>query len=293
MGPESPCADIVPPAMFPRFFVIGAQKSGTSTLHAHLDAHAEISMPRPKEVNFFLPWVYRPDGVSWYESHFRDDGLLHGEAAPEYTNHPVSAGVAERIHAHVPDARLIYIMRDPVERLVSHWQHAYARGIVDLELPELYHWAVFPRSDYVNRSRYWLQLAPFRAEFPDTSILLLTLEELRADPAETMRRVFTFLGVSPDPAGSAAGTVHNPASARRRTRRLPAAIASTRIGRVAQRAAGRLPGRVQRSAQRIVTRAVPKPVLEPELRDKIAALLRDDVECLRAQTGRSFAEWSI
>jgi hypothetical protein len=280
--------------MFPTFFVIGAQKSGTSSLHEYLDRHPDISMPRPKkEVNFFLPWIY-PRGTEWYLSHFRDDGLMHGEASPEYTNYPYFGDVAPRMHEHVPDARLIYIMRDPVARLVSHWQHVYAREIIHVGLAELTRGERFGESEYVWRSRYMFQLDRYREHFGDDAILLLTFEELVRDSAATMATVYRFLGVAEgavDP--DAFGTLFNPSAVRRRARPTTIRLRGTPVGRAVGALARRTHPRIVRLAAKPLSQAVPKPVLEPEVRRRIEAALVEDVARLRAHTGRDFAEWSI
>jgi len=105
--------------MLPNFIIIGAQKCGTTSLHHYLDQHDEIVMSKVKELNFFNEELNWSKGLKWYEAHFQGEGKMRGEASPHYTNYPMSPGVAKRMKEIVPDAKIIYLVRDPVERLIS------------------------------------------------------------------------------------------------------------------------------------------------------------------------------
>jgi hypothetical protein len=107
----------------PSLIVIGAQKCGTSSLHAYLDAHPEIAMSTPKELDFFggPGFANWERGVDWYRAQFDPEAPVRGESSPSYTAYPFVVGTPERIHALVPGAKLIYMVRDPIERLLSQW----------------------------------------------------------------------------------------------------------------------------------------------------------------------------
>ena len=103
--------------MLPNLIVIGAPKGGTTSLHHYLGAHPDVFMSRRKELGLFDREDWR-DRVEWYERQFPDRPRGYaGESSPAYSMHPTVAGVPERIHELLPDARLIYLVRDPVERL--------------------------------------------------------------------------------------------------------------------------------------------------------------------------------
>ena len=114
----------------PDFVIIGAMKCGTSTLQAQLSAQPGIFMCEPKEPNFFSDDEIWSRGVSWYESLFRDAqaGSLMGEASTHYTKLPHHPMTVDRMRRHLPDARLIYMVRDPFARMVSHYLHAWSQG---------------------------------------------------------------------------------------------------------------------------------------------------------------------
>ncbi|MBW1859792.1 MAG: sulfotransferase domain-containing protein, partial [Deltaproteobacteria bacterium] len=110
---------------------IGALKCGTTSLHYYLGLHPEISMSREKELYFFVKECNWYKGVDWYKSHFSGQSRIYGECTPIYTAYPVYRGVAERMHGVVPGAKLIYVVRDPIDRLVSHYVHACEMGRED------------------------------------------------------------------------------------------------------------------------------------------------------------------
>src|SRR4051812_36073420 len=109
----------------PTFLVIGAAKSGTTSLHSYLDLHPRVAMSEPKEPSFFNreDWEIRRD---WYESLFDPAAEVRGESSTAYTRYPIVRGAPERIRALVPDAKLVYVVRDPIDRLVAHWVQSYA-----------------------------------------------------------------------------------------------------------------------------------------------------------------------
>jgi hypothetical protein len=109
----------------PHFLVLGAQKAGTTALYAYLRWHPAITGPSWKEVSFFDRHWWR--GPAWYRGQFplRSGTRLVGEASPSYLFHPLAP---ERVGALVPDARLVALLRDPVARAYSHYQHEVALG---------------------------------------------------------------------------------------------------------------------------------------------------------------------
>ena len=98
----------------------------------------------------------------------------------------------DRIHEHIPDAKLIYMVRDPISRILSHWCHAVGAGYETRPMEE-----ALARGDqtYVTRSRYWMQLQPYLERFDRTQIEVITQEELQTDREGTMRKAFRFAGV--------------------------------------------------------------------------------------------------
>ena len=124
--------------VLPNLVVIGGLKCGTTSLHHYLNLHPEVEMSRPKELNFFvaeLNWSLGPD---WYSSHFGGGAPIRGESSPHYTNRPRFDGVAERMRSMLADARLIYMVRDPIDRMLSHYLHNVGGGYDDRPLAEAF-----------------------------------------------------------------------------------------------------------------------------------------------------------
>ena len=195
----------------PDFLILGAQKAGTTALYAYLRWHPQITGPSFKEVSFFDRHYAR--GERWYRAHLpvRRSGIV-GEASPSYLFHPLAP---ERVARMLPRARVIALLRDPVDRAFSHYQHEVALGREELpfedalaredermegELDRMlrdpayfsYPWWNYT---YAARGRYAEQLERWLAAFPREQLLALFTEELAADTAGTYGRVLDFLGV--------------------------------------------------------------------------------------------------
>ena len=113
----------------PNLIVIGGLKCGTTSLHHYLNLHPEIAMSRPKELNFFVAELNWDLGPDWYASHFDRAAPVRGETSPHYTNLPRFGGVAERMREVLgAEARIVYMVRDPIDRMLSHYLHNVGGG---------------------------------------------------------------------------------------------------------------------------------------------------------------------
>lgn len=188
----------------PNLIVIGAMKCGTTALHRCLDLHPDIAMSEPKELNFFCG-PKRPSGegersrwlagnwhrgVGWYAAQFRP-APVRGEASPGYTS-PSFPEAAERMARVVPEARLVYAVRDPVGRAVSQYLHHSSEGAEKRPIGEA---LLDPESQYLGRSRYYARLEPFLARFPRERIFICSQEDLSARCRRTLRELYRFAGV--------------------------------------------------------------------------------------------------
>ena len=275
----------------PNLVVIGGLKCGTTSLHHYLNLHPEIAMSRPKELNFFvreLNWALGPD---WYASHFDRDAPVRGESSPHYTNLPRFAGVAERMRELLgSEARVIYMVRDPIDRMLSHYLHNVGGGYEQRPLEEA---LADAGSAYFARSRYAMQLTPYLDAFGNERVHVVAREELGAERDATMRGVFEFCGVEPSfrsdqfdrqwETGSGKGS--GGFRLMDRAVRLPGL-------RAVDRNFDRLPESLRWLAERVVhepqTGAAPKPVLAAQLRERLQGLLADDIVRLERITGRTF-----
>jgi hypothetical protein len=142
----------------PNLIIIGGLKCGTTSLHHYLNLHPRVTMSRPKELNFFVGELNWDLGPEWYASHFERAALVRGESSPHYTNLPRFTGVAERMHDVLGgQARIVYMVRDPIERILSHYLHNVGGGYEHRPIDEA---LADPDSAYVARSRYAMQIRP-------------------------------------------------------------------------------------------------------------------------------------
>jgi hypothetical protein len=211
--------------VLPDFLVIGAQKSGTSSLFRYLDQHPQVRGSLPKEVHYFSGGrdpaadTYAL-GPRWYRAHFprraeMKPGMRAFEATPLYMLHPQAAA---RIHALVPEVKLIAVLRNPTDRAISHYFHNVrdnGRRVFreDLGLAEAiaaeeerlapilaagdYRNDLYRVATYKARGRYLEQLRRYMDLFPPENLLVLRAEDLFADPAGQMAVVAGFLGIDP------------------------------------------------------------------------------------------------
>lgn len=285
------------PGPLPTFVIIGAMKAGTTSLHHYLAQHPEIGMSSAKEPNFFCEPGTRDRGVGWYTSLFPADRPVRGEASVSYTKHPRFSEAPERMHALVPDARLVYVVRDPVARVVSHYLEEYSTGREQRALEDALA-GDLGESHYVNTSRYAMQLERFDPYYPADRVLVVASEDLRANRLETIRRIVAFVGADPsftspewDRLFYTAGEKTRKTSRGYALRRLSDRVADSPLRPLIPRALGRAAGQAARSLGARGARPIPRQQLSPELRARLVDALRDDVALLRARTGEAFPTW--
>ena len=182
----------------PTFVVIGAMKAGTVSLCRYLDEHPDVFLGRGGmfgEPNFFVTERNWNRGRGWYESLFDGAGgaAAIGECSPTYTMAPAYSGVPERIAQVVPEARLVYVVRDPIARMQSMYMHQVSAGR-ERRRPEV---ALLDDDRYLAPSQYGLQLAAFLDHFDRSQVLVIASEVLRDRPREALSAVFGHLAVDP------------------------------------------------------------------------------------------------
>ena len=275
----------------PNLVVIGGLKCGTTSLHHYLNLHPEVQMSRPKELNFFVAELNWPLGADWYASHFHGGATVRGESSPHYTNRPRFEGVAERMRSVLGDARLIYMVRDPIDRMLSHYLHNVGGGYEGRPLADAF---ADPESAYVQRSRYFFQLEPYLEAFGQERIEIVGREELKRDRPATMRRVFEFLGVDPGFSSEQFAREWETGTAKGggRFRFMDRAVRLPGL-RALDRNFDRLPESLRWLVERVVhdpgAGEAPKPEVPAPLRDELADVFRDDVARLERVAGRGFS----
>lgn len=181
----------------PDFLIVGAMKCGTSTLQAQLAAQSGVFMTTPKEPNFFSDDAIYAKGMAWYESLFKDaaPGDLKGEASTHYTKLPTYPHCLERLYAVIEAPKLIYMIRNPVSRTVSHYIHEWTMGNMSDNVADAFR--LHP--ELVDYSRFGMQIAPYVEVYGADNILLVSLEQMQVEPQPQLERVAAFLGMSSRP----------------------------------------------------------------------------------------------
>ena len=201
----------------PHFIVVGAMKCATSTLYDQLAAQPEIFLPTIKEPNFFSDDDQYQKGLEWYSSLFdgaRKSSIL-GEASTHYTKLPDFPDTITRMKEVLPNLKIIYVMRDPLERLVSHFMHQWTMNEMELPIGT----AIELHAELTNYSLYSLQIRPYIEAFGNESVLPVFFERLTAKPSEELRRVCQFIGCQTTPSWVQEKEIANQSS--QRVRRIP------------------------------------------------------------------------
>lgn len=274
----------------PNFIVIGAEKSGTTWLYRNLRQHPDVFMPpeHHKELFFFSYRYHR--GWDWYLSFFEDAGDTKaiGEATPHYTAGANTGRTACRMALHLPDAKLIYIVRNPVERLPS----AYAQALANGEPLPAFSEALRTLSTFLETSRYWARLSDYRRYYNDVQIHCLFLEDVRADPISQLEKCFDFLGLDSHVRSETAHTPANQRSEKMVDRWFfPGRI---RASRLYERLRSRAPRALITAFQSLYRKPLTVNITwDEETRTWAANELRSDAERFLEYCGKSADFWSL
>lgn len=271
--------------MLPTFVVIGAMKCGTTSLYYYLDAHPEIGMSIQKETDYFLPAQYDNRGSEWYLSRFREQARARGECSPNYTKRHLFPDVAERMHDLVPGVKLVYMVRDPLDRIISHYvgnrvrsqeTRPFSEAVTDGE-----------KNNYVLTSKYYYQLEPYLEHFGSDQLLVRSLNALQHCRNDVLSDIHRFLGVEARGDEDISEAKYNTTGQKRMRGRWYRWLSSLVRQSVKDTVRPYIPW------SWIPGASVARPQLSPQLREKLASQLRDDVDALRRVTGRSFDEWDL
>jgi hypothetical protein len=281
----------------PDFLVIGAYKSGSTSIQEALRAHPAIFLPA-KGPSFFAfdeaTEIDRPLPVGtvrdWdaYRNLFAEAprGAVRGEVSPEYLANPWACG---RIRARLPDVKLVAVLRNPVERAFSDYLMYVRDGLEQedfgraLDLQEERRRARSPTGYYVETGFYGRQLRPYFEAFPRKRIQVHLFEDFTADPDAVLRSLFAFLGVDP----ALGRTPERPVNVSGVPRNALVG-AAVRGGR---RLAPLLPPVARRRAKSALAHGLDRPALRREDRRRLVDLYRDDVAELERLLDRPLDGW--
>lgn len=178
----------------PDFIIIGAMKCGTTSLYQYLRQHPAISACAIKEPGFFCDINWHR-GIDWYRSLYKANSKIKFEASTHYTKAPHLGPVAERISKIVPDVKLIYIIRHPIERLISHLHDAIVRKLMEADQVFSTDFITDSETGYVKYSQYYDQINCYLPYFDLSRILIVRLEDMIERPLQLMRQILDYVGI--------------------------------------------------------------------------------------------------
>ncbi|MEM1159488.1 MAG: sulfotransferase domain-containing protein [Pseudomonadota bacterium] len=282
-----PDAELQPPD----FIMIGAMKAATSTVSRWLESHPDVFMVAGQDPNHFSRDEFWGQGAARYNALFADagPGQLCGEGTNNYTSDALFPHAARRLVASCPQVRLIYMVRDPVARIISHWIQVRAdQG--DVAPPSLDQAVREMPERFVVPSLYWRQLSRYRALVPDARIHIGFMEDLQAAPEVFFDGLADFLGIAPhrvqdrDAHRNPSAGKRLPGQAYTRLRALPGLRQTARV--------------IPESVRRILKdRLLSRPVSDrPRFSEPVLATLRatlaEDTAALLAHCGKPADFWS-
>ncbi len=293
----------------PDFLVIGAFKSGTTSLMNYLSQHPEIVVPWLQEPNFFGSEEFslnldgskgaRRDGdgaygrrrtstLAQYTNLFAEapDDCIVGESSPQYLTHPAACG---RIRSLLPDCKLVAILRNPIDRAFSDYSMFVRDGIEKDPFAEVIHRprSIKPMGHYVETGMYGKQLQPYMEAFPSDQVKVYLHDDLRADPMGVMRSLYAWLGADPGFQPNVSEMM-NPSGVPRNSVVAAAYIARRHLQPYLKPI---VPRSVQRHLDVRLERGLQKDVVDPAVRRELADMFADDVALLSKLIDRDLSHW--
>ena len=290
--------DVRGEARMPSFVCVGAPKSATTWLFRCLGEHPEVFVPDFKETNFFTVcrWAddYESNGIDYYVDLFADakPEQIVGDFSPDLLQDPFAP---ERLRALLPEARLIVMIRNPIERARSHYYYVRQRTRYrEYSLREILEDPSRDPAGFLSQGLYGEQLELWLAHFPIERFLVITTEEVRNAPEQVFRRTCEFIGANPNFVSSSLRSLANPA----RSMRIPALYGlSLRVSRfLATHGLDRVRALLKRTGvprliQRLNEAPAENPPLSPQEVYELAAFYREDNERLSQLLGRDYSSW--
>ena len=185
---------------WPDFFLIGAMKAGSTALHHCLKKHPDVFMSTPKEPGFFSRDNRFSKGPNWYRTHFKGAvaSQVWGDSSTCYSRSTIYPKTAIRIHDVRPNARFIYVVRDPVVRAFSHYKHRMDEAVIAGNPILSYKQFLNDDKEVLMTGRYYFQIKPYYDLFGAENIHVCSFDDLVSNTQVVLNKVWNFLNVNPD-----------------------------------------------------------------------------------------------
>lgn len=273
--------------------IIGAMKCGTTSLFSYLGQHPQVSACSEKEPRFFSNNGRYAKGFEWYQTLWNWKKGIHKtalEASVDYTRIPARPNAAERISIFKDKAnfKFIYILRNPIERIESHYTHGQAQG-----------WEVTQQplskgidGRLIQASQYARQIEEYYKRFPADNILLLNFEDLKTEPLSLVKSVCQFLNIDPNYEFQGLGTIYNANNRRLVNEQLWKSISRIQSLRSLVKL---IPDKQKQRIYSCFGRKIESKSykLTPEQRNFVLRELQEDLQKLRSEYGVDISRWGI
>jgi hypothetical protein len=273
--------------MLPDFLIIGAPKAGTTWLVSCLRRHPDVFIPL-EELHYWTTPALLDETHAWYQQKFAAarPGQLIGENSNSYLIRPEAA---QRICGHLPGAKLITMLRNPIDRAYSGYCMRLRYGDVTDDIEQFLHPDRSMQPDILGNSLYYQKLQPYLACFPRSQMHFLIFDDIRDRPAEALAELCRFLGVALQVDEM---LIEEKINARERPWPAPGVLRALRSSEGLRGLARNLKGtRLHARIRSALTRELRYPALTPQLRQRMSAYFRGDVEQLSRLVGRDLGAW--
>ena len=267
-------------------------KSGTGSLWYYLRQHPEVFMPDIKELDFFVEEKNWSLGWDWYQSHFKTENnnfKVLGEASTNYTKHPSFSGVPERIASILPNIKLIYLIRDPIERIRSMYAHQRHHSAEKRPFNEAM--SDLNNNYYVEASLYYSQILQYLSYFSIDKLLVLSTEEFYRKRIHILEQVFEFLDVNSEFRSEEFDKLLNTSRQERRQLNIAGRVlCKLKDNNIAKML---IPNSFDNVIFKLGSSPIPKPVVSESVKERLIAFIKPDTDNLRKLLGNDFPYWSV
>lgn len=272
----------------PGIFIIGASKAGTTFLHSCLVQHPTVCDNVIKEP-FFFSRSPEPSLEKWYSNLFEEcdkRGLMAVDASPTYSEVLFFEDIPRRIYKWNKDAKIIYLVREPIARIKSTWRqnwstgHCYLDKYYGKKMSMKFESAIFEYPSLLDATKYWSNLKKFLDVFPKEQVKVIFFENLVLYPEETTKQVWKFSGLDPYATVNISAANRNSGSTKVSYNPWPSRLKMVFPERVIGLVPVVLKNFVSRITRATLAQQIPPPVLRADVEDRVKAILTPEIKCI-------------